>query len=348
MADSDDHRGFLYHLHHQPAPVSAVQWLPSTSPFHRHAVLASPSALQIHSLSSPNNLHLTSSHPLSSPITSLSCPPNPSSVTLTLAAGTSTGSLHFLFVNPYDGSFNSDSVSVSDKSAFHSGPIQSIDTQTGSTGESITVTAGEDGRVNIVTLGGERVENIRVCESEGLAAYTAVKWGSEVEFVTGGVGPGLQWWDTRRPGGAVAQFKGIWGGGMIHSMDIHPSRKHTCVVGGSAGTVFAWDLRYQNQAVELAGGSKSRVLSRSEIWEVKYDHFAPLISSRNVLPVMVCSEDGFLAVLNQDEDPVQLLEEPCAINSFDIDPQNPSDVIFALEWESIGILSRGKEAIAMD
>ncbi|CAL5374837.1 unnamed protein product [Camellia sinensis] len=94
--------------------------------------------------------------------------------------------------------------------------------------------------------------------------------------------------------------------GIVHSIDIHPSRKHTCITGGSSGTVFAWDLRWQQQPVVLSGVAAGNM------------------STSRVLPIMICSEDGILAVVEQGEEPIELLAEPCAINSFDIDRQNPS------------------------
>ncbi|XP_020252750.1 putative protein NRT1/ PTR FAMILY 2.2 isoform X4 [Asparagus officinalis] len=135
---------------------------------------------------------------------------------------------------------------------------------------------------------------------------------------------------------------------MVHSIDIHPSRKHICVAGGSGGTIFAWDLRWQQQPIILSGAGvsgTSQSLSESDVWEVQYDNHTLSSSvtsapSTKILPVMMCSEDGILAVLEQDAEPIELLGEPCAINTFDIDPQNPSEVICALEWESIGILTR--------
>lgn len=84
-------------------------------------------------------------------------------------------------------------------------------------------------------------------------------------------------------------------------------------------------------------------VSESEVWEVQYDYctkYANNTSSSRILPAMICSEDGILSVIEQGEEPVELLAEACAINSFDIDRQNPSDVVCALEWESIAILSR--------
>lgn len=229
---------------------------------------------------------------------------------------------------------------------FHVGSIGGVDLMEGG---SECVSVGEDGRVNLVVeKGGFR----RVFDGNGLVSYSAVKWASPSEFVTGGCGFGLQWWDLRQPGAAVAQFKGSWDhgttSGIIHSIDIHPSRKHTCLAGGSSGTVFAWDLRRQQEPIILSSiGSSDTMtqpLSESEVWEVQYDYYTKSlnsnISSLRILPAMICSEDGILAVIEQGEEPTELLAEPCAINSFDIDRQNPSDVICSLEWESIVILSR--------
>ena len=80
-------------------------------------------------------------------------------------------------------------------------------------------------------------------------------------------------------------------------------------VGGSVGTVLAWDLRRQNELFSLAGtrGSKASSLlgpatvAEGEIWNVKLD---PALQggghgteSGKVPPVLMCSEDGILALL---------------------------------------------------
>ncbi|GLT49591.1 hypothetical protein SLA2020_231390 [Shorea laevis] len=143
---------------------------------------------------------------------------------------------------------------------------------------------------------------------------------------------------------AVTQFKGNWSqgktSGIVHSVDIPPSRKHTCLAGGSSRIVCAWDLRTPQQPISLSGtekgGATIHLLSESKVWEVQFDCYTrssniSSISSSRILSVMMCSEDGILAVVEQ---------EPCAINSFDIDRQNPSDVICSLEWEFIAILTR--------
>lgn len=215
------------------------------------------------------------------------------------------------------------------------------------------VTVGEDGRVNLVGVGDSNLSYRRLYDSGGLVSYTAVRWASPMEFATGGYGFSLQWWDQRKPGGPVSQFKGNWDkkltSGIVHSIDIHPSRKHTCLAGGSLGTVFAWDLRWQQQPIVLsgagagtgAGNTVVQSISESEVWEVQYDRcIKSNTSSTRILPSMICSEDGILGVIEQGEEPIELLAEPCAINSFDIDRHNPSDVICSLEWEAVAILTR--------
>lgn len=78
--------------------------------------------------------------------------------------------------------------------------------------------------------------------------------------------------------------------------------------GGSSGTVFAWDIRWQQQPVIVsgawAGGGPANSLSESEVWEVQYDsyrhsHNTSNVSSSKILPAMICSEDGILAVVEQ-------------------------------------------------
>ncbi|XP_039131608.1 LOW QUALITY PROTEIN: nuclear pore complex protein NUP43 [Dioscorea cayenensis subsp. rotundata] len=342
------------HRFPQPNPVDAVRWIPAFSSLRRFAAAAvhdpdsSSSAVEVHALNPGPNLVLRSSHPIPSRISALRFSLSPQKPLLATAA-TSAGSLHLLSIDPFEGSIDSE-LSVSDI-AFSAATVADVD---GQMEGREWVSVGEDGRVNLVAVGDGRLEWRRVFDSMGLVEYSAVKWGSPAEFATGGLGFGVQWWDQRKPGGAVAQFKGNWACGntigMVHSIDIHPSRKHICVVGASSGTVFAWDLRWQHQPILLSGvgmGDTVQPTSESEVWEVRYDTHIQSSSiatgPTRILPVMMCSEDGILAVLEQGEEPVELLAEACAINGFDIDPQNPSDVICTLEWEMIGILPRSRE-----
>ncbi|CAM6018682.1 unnamed protein product [Sphagnum balticum] len=121
--------------------------------------------------------------------------------------------------------------------------------------------------------------------------------------------------------------------------------------GGSAGSVVAWDMRRQQELIPLAGAIPSMgrsalefpIVAEGEIWEVKFD---PALFERGLMtevgkvpPVFVCSEDGILVLLQGGEAEC-LLGEPCAINGFDIDPEVGSDIVCALEHESILYLKR--------
>ncbi|KAL8152487.1 hypothetical protein V2J09_010247 [Rumex salicifolius] len=336
--------------------VDGVRWLPPLSAFDKFAVLSlfdsdsSSSSIEICSVSSSSTLSPLLTVP--SPFRTSSLRASRSHYKPLVAFSTVAGSFHLLSPQVSgelgSGSGHSTQLSLQDRS-FHTGAISCIDGL--DDGEFVTV--GEDGRVNLVSLVASELQYRRVFDSNGLVSYSAVKWASPTEFATGGLGFSLQWWDQRKPGGPALQFKGNWpqnaACGIVHSIDIHPSRKHTCMAGGSSGTVFSWDLRWQQQPIILSGvGITERGFqspSESEVWEVQYDsytqssHISSLSSSRT-LPVMMCSEDGILAVIDKGMEPVELLAEPCAINSFDIDKQNPSNIICGLEWESVAILTR--------
>ncbi|XP_038889924.1 nuclear pore complex protein NUP43 [Benincasa hispida] len=329
--------------------VDGVRWLSSLSTFSRLAVIAlfdsdsDSSSIEIHSLTQkPLDIAPHSTWTSPSRVSSLKTSQlyqNP-----LVFASTYTGSLHVLSVEPMEATLDSE-LSVPEK-MLHDRPISCVDVMDGG-GECLTVS--EDGRVNLVSIGESGLNYSRIFDSNGLVSYTAVKWASPTEFATGGCGFSLQWWDQRKPGGAVSQFKADWASGIVHGIDIHPSRKHTCLAGGSFGTVFAWDLRSQQQPIILSGleGSKTSNPSpcESEVWEVHYDPYIKSgnlggMSSSQILPAMICSEDGILTSIEQGKQPVDLLAEPCAINGFDIDRHHPSEVICNLEWESIAILSR--------
>ncbi|KAE9601708.1 hypothetical protein Lal_00040685 [Lupinus albus] len=331
--------------------VDAVRWLPLLSAFDRFAVLAlfdsdsDSYSIEIHSFK-PNPFSLQPQSSWLSPSRISSLKSSQFLQKTIIAASTFSGSLHVLFSDSTDASLESE-ISIPE-GALHSVPVSCIDLMDGG-GECLTV--GEDGKVNLVSIGNSNLNYRNLFDSSGLVSYTAVKWASPVEFATGGYGFSLQWWDQRKPGGPVSQFKGDWDqkltSGIVHSIDIHPSRKHTCLAGGSLGTVFAWDLRWQKQPIILsgagagAGNTAVQSISESEVWEVQYDCcLKSNTSSTHILPAMICSEDGILAVIEQGEEPIELLAEPCGINSFDIDRHNPSDVICSLEWEAVAILTR--------
>ncbi|KAG2244997.1 hypothetical protein Bca52824_093183 [Brassica carinata] len=136
---------------------------------------------------------------------------------------------------------------------------------------------------------GAEIEEVNAVEGERFQVGTrerAVKWASPSEFVTGGYGFGLQLWGIR--GRVVKLFRSSMGTGeflvlftkfhnllllmfqgkafaVVHSIDIHPSRKHTCIfeqpphyssvttAGGSCGTVF--DIDRQNPQLRVGVNS---------------------------------------------------------------------------------------------
>ncbi|CAI8612135.1 unnamed protein product [Vicia faba] len=255
--------------------IHAVRWLPVLSAFNRFAVLASSnsdsdvSSIEIHSFKpNPISFDLHSSWASPSPIFSLKA--SQFLQKSVIAASTSSGSLHFLFADSSDRMLEYE-VSVPEHE-LHSVGKSCIDLIDGGI-ECVTV--GDDGKVNLVTVGDSNLNYRRLFDSDGLVSYTAVKWASPVEFATGGYGFGLQWWDQRKPGDPVSQFKGNWDtkltSGIVHSINIHPSRKHTCLAGGSLGTVLAWDLRWQQQPIILsgagngAGNTAVQSISESEV-----------------------------------------------------------------------------------
>ncbi|KAL9248754.1 Nuclear pore complex protein NUP43-like protein [Drosera capensis] len=155
------------------------------------------------------------------------------------------------------------------------------------------------------------------------------------------------------PGDAALQFKGNWphtsssSSGIVHSIDIKETYMFGMVFFPLSGQLMI--RRWQRQPIILSDPGVDRRLahpvSESDIWEVQFDsylqssHISHFSSSR-MMPVMMCSEDGILASIEHGLEPVELLGEPCAINSFDIDKQNNTNVVCSLEWESIAILTR--------
>ncbi|XP_078439561.1 transducin/WD40 repeat-like superfamily protein [Wolffia australiana] len=353
--------GSAIHRFPQSKAVDCVRWLPAISAFDRfvaaavHDPDAGSSSLEVHALESIHqadestvpDLIPRDSWPSSSRISSLrssAASAEPS----TVAVSTFSGSVHFLFVDPVEGAVESE---LSAR-GLHGGVVSAVDLQVDGRD---CVSVGEDGRVNLVSVGEGGLERRGVHDARGLVSYTAVRWGSSVEFATGGLGFGVQWWDQRKPGGPVSNLKGDWiqgiPSGIVHSIDVHPSRKHICLAGGSSGVVFAWDLRWQQRPVLLSGadlGEPRRSPCESDVWEIQYDSTVQSgfgsAAPAKILPIMICSEDGVLAVLEQGQDPIELLAEPCAVNAFDIDRRNPSDVVCSLEWETIALLLRPRDS----
>lgn len=192
--------------------IDAVRWLPPLSVFERFIILAvsdsisDASLLEIRALnrSNPSLLTLLSSFQLPSRTSSLKVLQTHNKPLI--AVSTFSGSVRFLFADSVDVGFDGSELVVPEK-VLHVGPISCIDL--GGNG-SECVSVGEDGRVGLVSVGEGELSYRKVFDSCGLVSYSSVKWASPSEFVTGGLGYSLQWWDQRKPGAAVSQFKGYW------------------------------------------------------------------------------------------------------------------------------------------
>lgn len=193
------------HRFPQPTYVDSVRWLPPLSALHRSAAIAffdsdsASSSVEIHSIS-PNSQTLTPQSSWLSPSRVSSLAASRSHHRPFLASATFAGSLHILF-----GDLESEA-SIPE-GVLHHGAISCVDLMEGGT-ECVTV--GEDGTVNSVRVGDSGLDYRKVFDGSGLVSYTAAKWASPSEFAAGGLGFGLQWWDQRKPGGPVSQFKGGW------------------------------------------------------------------------------------------------------------------------------------------
>lgn len=219
LPTTPDHHSYPFQVHRYPQNhyIDGLRWLPQISAFHRHIVVAtfdsdtSSSSLQTLSFipsgnNSPPELSHQASQLVQSRITCLKTLLTPNSSKPLIAASTFTGSLLFLTSDLRNKSLDFEFL-VTEK-GLHSGPVSGIDL---SENGHECVCVGKDGRINLVSVGnGERGSYKRVFDSNGLVSYTAVKWASPAEFVTGGLEYGLHWWDQRRPGGPVSQFKANW------------------------------------------------------------------------------------------------------------------------------------------
>ncbi|CAA6662255.1 unnamed protein product [Spirodela intermedia] len=355
----------VVHRFPQSKAVDSVRWLPAVSAFDRFVAAAvhdpdsGSSALEVHALeliqqgeeSDALDLLPRDSWSSTSRISALRCSNVPAEP-LTVALSTFAGSLHFLFVDPVEGTIESELSPVAGERWLHSGPISAVDLQPEGR-ECVSV--GQDGRVNLVSVAEGSMEHRRVHDARGLVSYTAVRWGSSVEFATGGLAFGLQWWDQRKPGGPVSHLKGDsfqgMASGIVHSIDVHPSRKHICLGIFWCGICLGSSLaEAASPAIRRRAWSTGTEPLRERIWEIQYDSLIQTgfssTPSTKILPVMICSEDGVLAVLEQGKEPIELLAEPCAVNAFDIDGRNPSDVVCSLEWEAIALLMRPRDSSA--
>lgn len=328
--------------------VDALRWLPmpSTLALSLWDADTGLSTLEIALLQDPDQegqapwMETQASWDLMARTTAMKTSSNQSNIALALAS--ETGSLSVFLIDSMNPSMDSPPLVLEH---LHKFVPSALDIQKDTLQ---CVTVGSDGKINLVQAGQSGLQGDCLHDNHGVLSYSAVCWASPTEFVLAGHGAGIQWWDNRRPGGAVAQSPAKWAGadgvGSIHAVDVHPSRKHLSVVGASGGAVLAWDLRRQNELLTLAGRGLKGVspIAEGEVWDVKLD---PALQgggqgeSAKIPPILICSEDGILAIIEAGV-ATELAVEACAINSFDVDLEFGSEIVCALEHESVLYVKR--------
>ncbi|XP_024377358.1 nuclear pore complex protein NUP43 isoform X1 [Physcomitrium patens] len=328
--------------------VDGLRWLPipSTLALSLWDADTGLSTLEIAFLQDPEQegqapwMETQASWDLSTRTSAMKSSSNQSNIALALAS--ETGSLQVFLIDAMNPSLDSAPLVLE---RLHKNVPSALDIQKDTLQ---CVTVGSDGRINLVQARQSGLQGDCLHDNRGVLSYSTVCWASPTEFVLAGHGAGIQWWDNRRPGGAVAQSPAKWVGadgvGSIHTVDVHQSRKHLSVVGGSGGTVLAWDLRRQNELHSLAGRgckSGSSTGAEGEIWNVKLDPALQVGQgeSGKIPPVLMCSEDGILALIESGMT-TELAVESCAINSFDVDLELGSEIVCALEHESVLYVKR--------
>ncbi|GAQ90182.1 hypothetical protein KFL_006090080 [Klebsormidium nitens] len=214
----------------------------------------------------------------------------------------------------------------------------------------------EAGRFCLTPLGPAQGQTRVLFDFKGALSIGALRWTSATTFLTGGQGDALLMWDVRQAG--PASRSPAAGAASLESttcMDVHPSRKYLCVVGGASGAVLMWDLRWQRQPLVLAApparapaaraGSPSLVVE-SGVRQVRFDRVAHLstaalgVAEQGALPpVMLSTEDGQLALAGAGE-ACRLMRDIFSISSFDVDSEFGQDVICTSESEKLLYLRR--------
>ncbi|GBG61632.1 hypothetical protein CBR_g22430 [Chara braunii] len=297
-----------------------------------------------------------------------------------LVTGSTDGHISLVMTDlSQSASSSSQAASVMQLPAMHKGSVTGLDVGRDSLDVAMV---GEDGKINIIGLVHGIQQPLTTWDMRGTVSFSAVQWTSVQELVTAGTGGVLQCWDRRQGGRSVSQAPLRWAhqeglGAMMHCIDVHPSRRHICAVGCSGGSVVAWDLRWQQEPLVLVGplqqssqrrrsssgssikrhsaGQQTELLiAEGDVWEVRFDSLAQggvragvFDTDRNKLPpVMMCSEDGVLALAGGGE-ALELYVGSCAINTFDVDPEFGQDVICGTEHECLVYLRRARYGVGV-
>jgi len=233
----------------------------------------------------------------------------------------------------------------------HAGPVSALDINV-HTKE--IVSTGQDGAVFLANpTATTSADQFRAARPT--ASYTAVKWASQMTFVTAGTTGGLEVWDVREGGRRAASRSDLaWGhtghstldarqgtGRRITCLDVHPSRPHLCATGSSAATAAVWDLRFQAAPVSRSAGPTCH----GDATDIHFDSRAT--DSAATPAVLLTTDDGVLLGTSADLGAAQtpsrmseLIKTPDGLVSFAVDLSSGEDVFCLTDAECILYLHR--------
>ncbi|XP_013399806.1 nucleoporin Nup43-like [Lingula anatina] len=140
------------------------------------------------------------------------------------------------------------------------------------------VTAGEDGRLNILAIGQQAP--VRSIEKADSCSINGVNYYKHYEVITVNSSGQLKVYDLRQPEDEPSRIFLLTGERIpLHCVDTHPSQPHIVATGGQDGVLCIWDMRQEKFPVTLLDAHAA------DMWEVK---FHPRYPDN----LFTCSEDG--------------------------------------------------------
>lgn len=153
-------------------------------------------------------------------------------------------------------------------------PCTCISTQ----GTDMVVSAGEDGRINVLNLGHRKP--VRVFDKADSCTINSITFLKQFEVLTVNSSGQLKIFDLRQTDDDPARSLSVTGEQTpLHCVDKHPTQNHIVATGGQDGVLCIWDLRQEKFPVTLLEAHSS------SMWEVKFH-------PTNPDHLFSCSEDG--------------------------------------------------------
>ncbi|EDO33534.1 predicted protein [Nematostella vectensis] len=140
------------------------------------------------------------------------------------------------------------------------------------------ITAGEDGRLNVLKTGNQNP--IRFYDSADSTSINDITFTTTSEVVGVTFSGQVKMWDLRNRNNKPSRTMLLSGDRVpLLCVDKHPTQPHLLAAGGQDGVLSIWDMRQEQYPVTLLEGHSA------EVWEVK---FHPQKADH----LFTCSEDG--------------------------------------------------------